>query len=386
MVQRPPDKDDPTSEEEALEFDGTHTDQLDDTYRLRVVVASESASGAIGFDDRGQAQWKWITELGPASSDASGTFDQIKALENPALSIEDATPRAPERPGKPATIPTPPAYFPNRKSVANTFEPRYSAGSSILEYLFSIANQVRDLRERLWQSDRMPRMEVDDLRVRCRAAFAVYEAHFSTVIEQSKSGALPAPGEHHAEEAALYEFGKTRRDLLHAIAALNPYAASWNHMTDDATIKVKDLRVGDHVSYRDPENTVVQSTVQSLVRGRDARLVGFYPAKKNELGPRVAVSVDRIVKAWRPSARRPMPHLPTETTSDLLKALENAAIVMEEPAAPPPNRSLNLASTRTTGGLRNPPANVSRNSRPRVDRVKAASALILGLDKYARDT
>jgi hypothetical protein len=41
MVQRPPDSEDPTSEEEAIEFDGTHTDQLDDTYRLRVVTASE---------------------------------------------------------------------------------------------------------------------------------------------------------------------------------------------------------------------------------------------------------------------------------------------------------------------------------------------------------
>ena len=112
MVQRPPDEDDPTGEEEALEFDGTHTDQLDDTYRLRVVAASESASGAIGFDDRGQAQWKWITELGPAGSAASGTFDQIKALENPALSIEDATPPAPERPGKAGYDPYATGVFP----------------------------------------------------------------------------------------------------------------------------------------------------------------------------------------------------------------------------------------------------------------------------------
>ena len=110
-------------------------------------------------------------------------------------------------------------------------------------------------------------------------------------------------------------------------------------MTDDAAIKVKDLRVGDHVSFRDAENTVVQSTVQSLVRGRDARLVGFYPAKKSELGPRVAVSVDRIVKAWRPSASAPDASPPrTETTSDLLKARENAAIVIEEAAPPVPER------------------------------------------------
>ena len=85
MVQRPPDEDDPTSEEEALEFDGTHTDQLDDTYRFRVVASSESANGAVGFDDRGPAQWKWITELGPASSDATGTFDATGVFEKPKI-------------------------------------------------------------------------------------------------------------------------------------------------------------------------------------------------------------------------------------------------------------------------------------------------------------
>ena len=107
-------------------------------------------------------------------------------------------------------------------------------------------------------------------------------------------------------------------------------------MTDEAPIKAKDLRVGDRVSYRDLENTVVQSTVRSVVRGRDARLVGFYPARTNELEPRVAVSVDRIVKAWRPSAAPDGSPARTETTSDLLKALENAAIVIEEPAPPVP--------------------------------------------------
>jgi hypothetical protein len=100
MVQRPPDDEDPTGEEELPEFDGTHTDQLDDTYRLRVVVSSESANGGVDFDDRGQAKWKWITELGPASSDATGTFDQIKALDNPALSLEGEKPPAPEPPRK----------------------------------------------------------------------------------------------------------------------------------------------------------------------------------------------------------------------------------------------------------------------------------------------
>jgi hypothetical protein len=34
-------EDDPTAEEDALEIDGTKTDQLDDTYRFRIVSASE---------------------------------------------------------------------------------------------------------------------------------------------------------------------------------------------------------------------------------------------------------------------------------------------------------------------------------------------------------
>jgi hypothetical protein len=92
MVQGPPDSsanEDPTSEEEALEFDGTSTDQLDDTYRFRVVAASESANGTVGFDERGRSHWKWITEVKPLAQDASGTFDQLKALENPALALED---------------------------------------------------------------------------------------------------------------------------------------------------------------------------------------------------------------------------------------------------------------------------------------------------------
>ena len=95
---RPPIDDDPTSEEEAPKFDGTRTDQLDDTYRFRVVSSSES--GKVGFDDRGNAQWKWNTELGLAASADDGTFDQLKALDAPALTIE-STPQ-PASPAKPS--------------------------------------------------------------------------------------------------------------------------------------------------------------------------------------------------------------------------------------------------------------------------------------------
>ena len=96
-MQRPPEDDDPTSEEEVPEFDGTHTDQLDDKYRSRIAAGSERPHGAVGFDDRGQAQWKWITEIEPDGS-ATGTFDQLKALENPALTLEEEP--APDPPRK----------------------------------------------------------------------------------------------------------------------------------------------------------------------------------------------------------------------------------------------------------------------------------------------
>ena len=88
MVQPRPPNDTDLTGDEALELDGTHTDPLDDTYRFRLVASSENLPGGIGFDERGRAQWKWVTEIG--GIDDSGTFEQLKALENPALSLEDA--------------------------------------------------------------------------------------------------------------------------------------------------------------------------------------------------------------------------------------------------------------------------------------------------------
>jgi hypothetical protein len=102
MAQQPPtsrDDEDPTIEEEAPVFDGSHTDQLDETYRFRVVTASESEHGSVGFDDRGNPQWKWRAELAPIGSDPGATFDELKALENPALTLEDEA-----KPPSPATV------------------------------------------------------------------------------------------------------------------------------------------------------------------------------------------------------------------------------------------------------------------------------------------
>ena len=74
MKQRPPRSDDETSEEQALEFDGTDTLQLDDTYRVRVVTASERANDVLG-------------------TDANGVTDRHKSLEDPALDLAAREPQ-----------------------------------------------------------------------------------------------------------------------------------------------------------------------------------------------------------------------------------------------------------------------------------------------------
>jgi hypothetical protein len=83
---------DPSGEEPALEFDGTRTDQLDDSYRVRVVSASEN--GKVEHDDRGQARWKWASETNSAPTD-TGTFDMLKSLDNDALDLSEEVPAIP---------------------------------------------------------------------------------------------------------------------------------------------------------------------------------------------------------------------------------------------------------------------------------------------------
>jgi hypothetical protein len=80
MKPRRPDDDSPTGEQEGVEFDGTQTIQLDDTYRFRVVCGSESETGGVDHDERGQARWKWKAE-GAAADPTAKTFDQLKALD-----------------------------------------------------------------------------------------------------------------------------------------------------------------------------------------------------------------------------------------------------------------------------------------------------------------
>lgn len=88
--------DDPTDEEPVLEFDGTATDQLDSSYRMKVVSTSENGSGSVDSDERGQSRWKWVTESPSASKPAKTpatpteeTFDYLKALTNDGLELAD---------------------------------------------------------------------------------------------------------------------------------------------------------------------------------------------------------------------------------------------------------------------------------------------------------
>ena len=69
---------------------------LDDTYRVKVVSASENSAGAIDYDDRGQPRWKWwLTEMKGSADPSEKTFDHLEALDN-ALSIEGLEEPPPE--------------------------------------------------------------------------------------------------------------------------------------------------------------------------------------------------------------------------------------------------------------------------------------------------
>ena len=76
MKHRPPDRDDPTSEEEALEFDGAPTDRLDDSYRFRLVAACENPSATVRFNPRDSAR-----PVDSGGSDGSATDKQLKTLD-----------------------------------------------------------------------------------------------------------------------------------------------------------------------------------------------------------------------------------------------------------------------------------------------------------------
>src|SRR5262245_60252917 len=117
--------DDPTLEEELPEFDGSGTDQLDDSYRLSVVSSSEHSAGKVDHDHRGTSRWKWNTENENGDvAPEDRTFNHLKALDHPTLHVEGEDPPQPdEGPGpRPkagydpyATAPSKPKPKPPRK-------------------------------------------------------------------------------------------------------------------------------------------------------------------------------------------------------------------------------------------------------------------------------
>jgi hypothetical protein len=66
--------------------------------------------------------------------------------------------------------------------------------------------------------DPMIRIEIDGLRSRYEAVFEVYRVHTLKLIERSKGGQQPSPQELAAEERALHELTRVRRELLDALA------------------------------------------------------------------------------------------------------------------------------------------------------------------------
>jgi hypothetical protein len=67
----------------------------------------------------------------------------------------------------------------------------------------------------------MMRIDIDELRARYDAAFEVFRGHTVKLIERSKGGQLPTPQDLSAEERALHELTRLRRELLQALADTN---------------------------------------------------------------------------------------------------------------------------------------------------------------------
>jgi hypothetical protein len=63
----------------------------------------------------------------------------------------------------------------------------------------------------------LTRIELVALRLRCAAAFSAYQAQLTTVLQNSKGGQTPTAQDLHAEEQALYEYAKVRREFLDAL-------------------------------------------------------------------------------------------------------------------------------------------------------------------------
>jgi hypothetical protein len=89
---RPLADNDPTVEEEAPDFfDPTRTDQMD---TRDFASARHTTTGVIEHDERGHARWVAIPE--PPIGETDATFDELRALTNEKLAIDDAEAPAPK--------------------------------------------------------------------------------------------------------------------------------------------------------------------------------------------------------------------------------------------------------------------------------------------------
>jgi hypothetical protein len=97
--------DDPTLRPAAAKPEGLspldRTDRiprLDDD--LEVVASGADSSGQIEYDERGQARWKWVTEIAQ-NAPTDRTFDQLKALTNNRLRLLDESQASRDQPPAP---------------------------------------------------------------------------------------------------------------------------------------------------------------------------------------------------------------------------------------------------------------------------------------------
>ena len=65
----------------------------------------------------------------------------------------------------------------------------------------------------------MNRIEIVTARQRCAAAFADYQSRLTNVFERAQRGERPSAEQRKAEEQALYDYAKLRREFLDLIDA-----------------------------------------------------------------------------------------------------------------------------------------------------------------------
>ena len=71
----------------------------------------------------------------------------------------------------------------------------------------------------------MTRIELNEMRLRCRAMLDAYHIQLAALCDDTKAGARPTPSAIQAEQQALYELMRIRRAYLEALARIGPVSA-----------------------------------------------------------------------------------------------------------------------------------------------------------------